>query len=310
MIKAICKVLLFYFDLILTFSIGGIGLQAMLDKIKSKVTNPRLKGNFTLTNIANFFASFISGNEFLNNLEVLGSIKLNRTIIDELNVHNVANIEELITNNFNSQSLNISKNEISFNPYAQVKLKNSNIVIDILDKVKVFHAKDIFEVIAFMKYIVKICGNKLEKCDFRNILLNNKTRKNPNKFNETTFKKNITEEFDKKLNDKFKELELRFTKEKQEIEEKLKKRFEAESKKKDEEIKKLQDELKKEIKIEIPLAMKEAKATTNLRKNLNQIKTINQKFIEIGQKSKPFIRNSNSHVDSEEYNNLISNYTN
>ncbi len=100
----------------------------MLDKIKSKVTNPRLKSNFTLTNIANSFASFISGNEFLNNLEVLGSSKLNRTIISELNVQNAASIEELVTNNFRSKSVNITKSGISFDPYYQVKLKNSNIV--------------------------------------------------------------------------------------------------------------------------------------------------------------------------------------
>jgi hypothetical protein len=100
----------------------------MLDKIKTKVSNPRLKANFTLTNIANFFASFISGNEFLNNLEVLGSTKLNRTIINELNVQNAASIEDLLINNFHSKALNITKTEISFDPYAQVKLKNSNIV--------------------------------------------------------------------------------------------------------------------------------------------------------------------------------------
>ena len=111
-----------------------MGLQAMLDKIKSKVTNPRLKANFTLTNIANFFASFISGNEFLNNLEVLGSTKLNRTIISELNIQHAANIEDVIANNFHSQSVNITKNEISFNPYSQVKLKNSNIVNNLLNK--------------------------------------------------------------------------------------------------------------------------------------------------------------------------------
>ncbi len=100
----------------------------MLDKIKTKVSNPRLKKNFTLPNIANFFASFISGNEFLNNLEVLGSTKLNRTIISDLNIQNSANVEELLSNNFLTQALNITKNEITFNPYSQVKLKNTNIV--------------------------------------------------------------------------------------------------------------------------------------------------------------------------------------
>lgn len=100
----------------------------MLDKIKDKVTNPRLKANFTLTNIANFFASFISGNEFLNNLEVLGSTKLNRTIISDLNVLNSANIDHLLTNNFETPSLNISRNGILFNPYSQIKLKDTNIV--------------------------------------------------------------------------------------------------------------------------------------------------------------------------------------
>jgi hypothetical protein len=136
----------------------------MLDKIKSKITNPYLKDNFSLENIANFFANYVSGNNFVNNLEVKELAELNKVEIkDVLKVKNEADIDTLSFNKLKSRALTIDDNEITFDPEAVLKLKRSNIA---------FKVKDVFEVITFMKYIVKICGSKLEKCDFNSLLKN------------------------------------------------------------------------------------------------------------------------------------------
>ena len=154
-----------------------------------------------------------------------------------------------------------------------------------------------------MKYIVKICGNKLEKCDFRNMLLSNKDKSNRNfmkqngkefnisSFNETSFKKNITSQLEKKMNGKFKELELMMKKNKIEIENKVKKEFEARDKKKEDEIKKLQEELKSKIS-EIKSIQENTKQANNLRNNmvlskLNKFKQKSLNFVERGQKGLP-----------------------
>ncbi len=139
-------------------------LQQMLDKIKAKVTNPFLKDNFTLDNIANFFANFVAGNNFVNNLEVKDLAELNKVEIkDILKVKNEAHIENLNFNKLKSRAMSIDDNEITFDPDAVLRLKSSKVA---------FKVKDVFEVITFMKYIVKICGSKLEKCDFNTLLKN------------------------------------------------------------------------------------------------------------------------------------------
>ena len=136
----------------------------MLEKIKSKVTNPYLKDNLTIENIANFFANFISGNSFVNNLEVKDIADFNKVEVkDEINIKGEAKIEKLSFNKLKSPALTITDNEIIFDPEATLRLKNNKLA---------FKVKDIFEVITFMKYIVKICGSKLEKCDFNNLLKN------------------------------------------------------------------------------------------------------------------------------------------
>jgi hypothetical protein len=143
---------------------AGNNLQLMLDKIKSKVTNPFLKDNFTLDNIANFFANFVAGNEFVNNLEVKETAELNKLEVKEsLKVKNEAQVESLSFNKLKSRALTIDDNEITFDPEAVLKLKHSKIA---------FRVKDVFEVITFMKYIVKICGSKLERCDFNTLIKN------------------------------------------------------------------------------------------------------------------------------------------
>lgn len=139
-------------------------LQVMLDKIKSKVSNPFLKDNFTLENIANFFANFVAGNEFVNNLEVKDMAEMNKLEIKEmLKVKNEAQVENLSFNKLKSRAMSIDDNEITFDPEAVLKLRNSKIA---------FKVKDVFEVITFMKYIVKICGSKLERCDFNTLIKN------------------------------------------------------------------------------------------------------------------------------------------
>jgi hypothetical protein len=139
-------------------------LQAIIDKIKGKVTNPILKDNFTIENISNFFANFISGNQFMNNLEVKELAEMHKVEVkDLLKVKGDAQIENLSVNKLNTHVLSIDGDEIMFNPDAIMKMKNSKVS---------FKIKDIFEVITFMKYIVKICGSKLESCDFNTLIKN------------------------------------------------------------------------------------------------------------------------------------------
>jgi hypothetical protein len=143
---------------------NGNNLQAIIDKIKGKVTNPILKDNFTIDNIANFFANFISGNQFMNNLEVKEMAEIHKVDVkDILKVKGEAQIENLTVNKLNTHVLSIDGDEILFNPEAIMKMKNSKVS---------FKIKDIFEVITFMKYIVKICGSKLENCDFNTLIKN------------------------------------------------------------------------------------------------------------------------------------------
>lgn len=141
----------------------------MVDKLKSKVTNPYLKDNFNLENIANFFANFVSGNSFMNNLQVKELTELNNVEINEnLKVKKEAKLENLNVNNLKSKVMTIKDNEIILDPEGVLKLKGSNID---------YKVKDVFEVITFMKFIVKICGAKLEKCDFNNLLKEHSTHK-------------------------------------------------------------------------------------------------------------------------------------
>jgi len=117
-----------------------------------------------MDNIANFFANFISGNQFINNLEVKELASLNKLEVKEsLKVKAEAQVENLNVNKLKTRAFTVDDNEITFDPEAILKLRTSKIA---------FKVKDIFEVITFMKYIVKICGSKLEKCDFNTLLKN------------------------------------------------------------------------------------------------------------------------------------------
>lgn len=134
--------------------------------MKDKVENPALKNNLNLESISNFFANVLSGNEILNNLEVKKLSHVNKIEIGEkLKSEGEAEFNSLkVKENFVSKVFNITDDRITFNPEASIKMSNSKLL---------FKVKDIFEVITFMKYIVKVCGSRLERCDFGNLLSNN-----------------------------------------------------------------------------------------------------------------------------------------
>ncbi len=101
----------------------------MLENLKSRVTNPFLKTNFTLPNIANFFASFVSGNEHLNQIQVNNLAQLKNVDISEiLNVNQKANINNLELTNLVSPVLNITENGIEIDPESIIKMKDTKIV--------------------------------------------------------------------------------------------------------------------------------------------------------------------------------------
>lgn len=101
----------------------------MLETFKSKVTNPFLRTNFTLPNIANFFASFVSGNEKLNQIQVnkLAQLK-NVDISENLNVNQTAKLNNLELTNLVSPVLNITENGIEIDPESNIKMKDTRIV--------------------------------------------------------------------------------------------------------------------------------------------------------------------------------------
>jgi len=258
---------------------NGNSFQAMLDKIKSKITNPYLKDNLTVENISNFFANFISGNSFVNNLEVKDIALFNKAEVkDSLKVKGEASFEKISFNKIKNQAITIIDNEIIFDPEATIRLRNNKMA---------FKVKDVFEVITFMKYIVKICGSKLEKCDFNNLLKNH----NANQVMQIvrTFQKKIDETQKKAL--EFQERKMREEKQKREEEEK---------RKKEEEIKKLENE-----KIMQEQANKNLKNNNNStysnnnneRKNLNNnkknIKSIGNKNNENNNEKKRLDKNNN-----------------
>lgn len=104
----------------------------------------------------------------MNNIEVVKSAHMNKIeVSDKLKVQGLIDTNTLhISDNFRSKTFNITDDIIDFNSDAFIKLNNSKLT---------FKVKDIFEVITFMKYIVKICGTRLEKCDFGNLLKNSNT---------------------------------------------------------------------------------------------------------------------------------------
>jgi hypothetical protein len=147
---------------------GGMNFQMIVDLLKSKISNEEVRNNFSTKSIANFFTHFLSGNEFFNNIEVKDFSSANSLEVkDHLKVSDSMDVNELqLKSSLHNKILNITNesNEIIFEDEAVIKLKNSPIA---------FKAKDIFEVIAFMKFIIHTCGSKMEKCDFNNLTKEN-----------------------------------------------------------------------------------------------------------------------------------------
>jgi hypothetical protein len=233
----------------------------MIDKIKSKVTNPYLKNNFTIDSIANFFANLISGNEFVNNLEVKDMAEFNKVEVKEnLSVKNEAKVENLSFKKLNSKVLSIADNDIVIEPETNIKLKNTNMA---------FKAKDLFEVITFMKYIVNICGSTLEKCDFNNLIKNHNSEQLMQIINIVHKKQEQEKDIEKK-----KENEKKIESEKKQEDEKKKddeKKKEAEKK----EAKKKEDVIK-EKKTESTLPNKDDGLSYNFKESKSSLKLENE----------------------------------
>lgn len=82
---------------------------------------------------------------------------------DSLKVKGESSMEILNVNKLKTKALTIDDNEIIFDSEAKIKMKNSKLE---------FEVRDLFEVITFMKYIVQICGSRLERCDFNHLIKN------------------------------------------------------------------------------------------------------------------------------------------
>lgn len=202
--------------------------------MKSKVSNPVLKQNFTIDKIAAFFEHFLSGNEYVNNLQVKEfSTTNNMNVRETLRVKNESIIEDLnVNSNFQSTIMNITEtNEIIFDPDAIMRLRKAPIA---------FKVKDLFEVVTFLKYMIKICGGRLEKCDFKSLYkanLNDDKKKLLGNLNTIT---NDYEKYLKEVDDKIiNQMAQEFKQKQEEVE----KESEKEQTKTNSEMKKMENNL-------------------------------------------------------------------
>jgi len=134
--------------------------------MKSKISSQVLKQNFTAEHVAGVFENLLTGNEFINNIEVKDIAIFDKLeISDLLKLKEMAEMEDLsVKSSFKTNLFDITDdNEIIFEDEAVIRITNSPIA---------FKAKDIFEVIAFLKFMMNVCGNQMEKCDFKNLLKN------------------------------------------------------------------------------------------------------------------------------------------
>ena len=103
-------------------------LKESLDLLKNKISNSELKSNFNLEKLGDFFSNFMSGNEFLDNLDVKQKSDINILKSNSIDVKNSATIKKLITNSMKSKAVTISNNEITFNKNSIFKLGNTKMV--------------------------------------------------------------------------------------------------------------------------------------------------------------------------------------
>ena len=111
-------------------------MQEAIESIKSKISNSELKSGFNIEKLGEFFSNFMSGNEFLDNLDVKHHSEINRLQSNILNVKNNALIKNLITNSIKSKVINITNHEISFNKNSLFKLGDTNMVILLIIKIR------------------------------------------------------------------------------------------------------------------------------------------------------------------------------
>jgi len=152
--------------------------------LKSNIKSENLKNNISPEKFISFIHQILTGNYFEQNLSVYDTAFLNKGIIKKnLKIKNQADIETVKSNNIRTKVLNITENEIILEPEAKLKLKSFPHLN--------FQLKDIFEVLYFLNYIKKICGNKIEKCNLKFLLKNNSRYDVDKIYNEIEGKFNI-----------------------------------------------------------------------------------------------------------------------
>ena len=154
-------------------------ITSLIEKLKEEIKTPFLKDNITAENIAKYIATLLSGNQFLNNLEVKDITELSKVEVREnIKVNGKATINSLIANKVDFPSIHIDDNEVTFDSSTKLKLKDVEYKIG-----------DVFEAITFTKYIVSICGEQLDKCDFNILKKNNLKSETPKitKVNDNTY---------------------------------------------------------------------------------------------------------------------------
>jgi hypothetical protein len=113
--------------------------------------------------LSTFFSNVLTGNNFLNNIGVHDFAAIPRVNVGEnIKVKGEADVEDMSFHNLNTPVLNVTDSELLFEPDSVIKLKDSPIA---------FKVRDIFEVLSFMKFMSKVCGNQMENCDLENLLI-------------------------------------------------------------------------------------------------------------------------------------------
>lgn len=146
--------------------------EALLDLLKKNVNNPSLKKHLTAENIAKFITNTVEGNLFLKNVEISQDAEIKRLHVREnFTVEGTSRFNNLRGSSINLDGIKIGDNEIIVNKNTTVRFED--------DSLQKFTITDLFEASFFVKYIVSICGSKLEKCDFNILKKLNQNKQNP-----------------------------------------------------------------------------------------------------------------------------------
>ena len=152
-------------------SSGKEVLSSVLSKLKNEIKTPLLKDNLTPEGIAKFISNTLSGNQFINNLQVKDNAELHHVeVLDSLKVNGKATFDSLQANKIITPSITLDDTEAVIDSNTLLKLAGNDVS---------FKVGDVFEAITFTKYIVSICGDKLDKCDFGMLMKNRKKKEEP-----------------------------------------------------------------------------------------------------------------------------------